>query len=249
MSGNSSLSYKDCLSIEEQLIDLKNGKGNFSSPRYGILEYWLFEMKPKDLYKRLSRHSKPEKIVKIIEDYDIIGWMHYYFLCIYPSIVKFEDCKGVCKHDCILWFFSNDEERKYIDVPDCIQPVQRNWVFRDKPNKYQGWYYKQLLIIKKLEYQLLKFIWVYKKFKKKANENKHITIINSILADIELIQLIVDYVDNKITNQEMINKADINIMGKIDDYTNIIGNKKCKTKNITGFRKKLIENREIPKFI
>ena len=105
------------------------------------------------------------KTIKILEDYEIIDWLHYYFLCITPSIVKFEDCKDICKHQCMLWFFLNDDERSKLKIPSCIKDIQKNWVYRDKPNKYQSWYYRQLLLIKELEYYIRKFIWVYKKFR------------------------------------------------------------------------------------
>ena len=95
MSGRSSLSFKDCLTIEEQLRDLKNNKGEFSSPRYYILEHWLFEITPNELYKKLVKFNKPSKVIKILEENDIINWLHYYFLCIVPSIVSFDDCKEV----------------------------------------------------------------------------------------------------------------------------------------------------------
>ena len=242
MSSCNSLSYKDCLNIEEQLKDLKNNKGGFTSPRYYILEHWMFEMSPKDLYKSLTKYNKPNKIIKILEENDIVNWLHYYFLCIVPSIVSFEDCKGICKHECILWFFCNDDERKYI--PSVIKPIQKNWVYRDKPNRYQGWYYKQLLLIKKVEYVLLKFIYIYKKFK--SNDmNKHMRKLNSILVDIQLCEYIVEYVDNRITHKDMINAININHIGLINDYTDNVGIKECKDKNISSFRKNFIKTRQI----
>lgn len=239
MSSCSSTSYIDCLTLSEQLQDLKKGKGYFNSPRYNILEYWLFEMKHYDLYKQLSKHGDYSKTIKILEDNDIINWLHYYFLCIAPSVIKFEDCKSVCKHECMIWFFLNEEERSHIKIPSCIKDIQKNWVFRDKPNKYQGWYYHQLLLIKKLEHQLRKFIWIYKK-----NDTKQVKYINMILVDIDLLELIVQYVDNKITHQEMLDNINSDFIGKKEDYSDNIGNKNVLIKS--SLRKCIIKNKSIP---
>ena len=155
--------------------------------------------------------------------------------------------KKFCKHECILWFFCNDDERKYLNIPSVIKPIQKNWVYRDKPNRYQGWYYKQLLLIKKVEHVLLKFIYNYKKFK--GNDmNEYVKKLNSVLVDIELCEYIIEYVDDKITHKNMCELIDINIIGLVSDYTDETGIKKCKDENISSFRKNLLKTRNIPEF-